>query len=92
TQAEKDNAVQQLGMKPGDDIVDALINAVFNSPAQTVIIPMQDILKLDGQARMNLPGTLGGNWQWRMSPIALTEKLTQRLLDLNRQHERGDSQ
>ena len=88
-QNEKENAIRQLGMKQGDDIVDALIHAVFNSSAQTVIIPMQDILKLDGQARMNLPGTLGGNWQWRMKPMALTQQLAQRLLGLNRHYERG---
>jgi 4-alpha-glucanotransferase len=31
-----------------------------------VIIPMQDILNLGGEARMNFPGKLGGNWAWRM--------------------------
>lgn len=91
-QQEKDNALAQLGIKPHEDIVEALINAVFNSPAQTVIIPMQDILKLDGHARMNLPGTLGGNWEWRMNPSAIDELLTQRLRNLNRQYERGNSQ
>jgi 4-alpha-glucanotransferase len=29
------------------------------------VIPLQDVLKLDSQSRMNMPGTLGGNWHWR---------------------------
>lgn len=36
------------------------------SPCQRVIFPMQDILGLDNTARMNIPGTALGNWQWRM--------------------------
>lgn len=89
---EKENALNVLGSLAGVDIVEALIQAVFNSPAQTIIIPMQDILKLGGHARMNLPGTLGGNWQWRMKPDALTQTLSEHLLDLNRQYDRGKVQ
>jgi len=38
----------------------------MSSPCQKVILPMQDILGLDNRARMNIPGTALGNWQWRM--------------------------
>ena len=44
----------------------ALLRAIANSPARTVVFPMQDLLGLDGRHRMNLPGTMGGdNWAWR---------------------------
>jgi 4-alpha-glucanotransferase len=40
---------------------------------------MQDLLALPGTARMNTPSTVGGNWQWRMHPAAITDELTDRL-------------
>ncbi|MDR3610004.1 MAG: 4-alpha-glucanotransferase [Ignavibacteriaceae bacterium] len=49
----------------GDDITFELIRAAYRTSADTVIIPMQDILNLGGEARMNFPGTLGSNWAWR---------------------------
>ncbi len=42
------------------------IRAVMMSIADTVLFPMQDVIGLGGQARMNLPGSLGRNWKWRM--------------------------
>ncbi len=35
------------------------------SSARLAVIPMQDLLGLDGEHRMNLPGTIEGNWRWR---------------------------
>jgi len=49
---------------------------------------MQDILRLDGSARMNLPGTLGGNWVWRMRPDAVNPCLSAGLRALNVRYER----
>jgi 4-alpha-glucanotransferase len=49
----------------------AAIRALMASPADAVIFPMQDILGLDHRARMNLPGTLEGNWRWRLQPTKL---------------------
>jgi 4-alpha-glucanotransferase len=43
-----------------------LIRLALNSVANTVIVPVQDVLGLDGRARMNRPGTTTGNWQWRV--------------------------
>jgi 4-alpha-glucanotransferase len=51
----------------GDDICNALIKAAYASVANIVVIPMQDILCLGSEARMNFPGTLGGNWNWRFT-------------------------
>ena len=38
------------------------------SAADTAIFPVQDVLGLDGRARMNVPGTVKGNWVWRLKP------------------------
>lgn len=67
---------------------DAMIRALFRSPCDTVVIPMQDILGLDGKARMNLPGTTGGNWLWRMKPGSATQELSLKYYTLNRETNR----
>jgi 4-alpha-glucanotransferase len=46
------------------------IRALMASPANVVIFPMQDVLGLDQRARMNTPGTLEGNWRWRLATHA----------------------
>ncbi len=51
----------------GDDIVGELIRVAYASVADSVVIPMQDILMLGNEARMNFPGKLGGNWAWRFT-------------------------
>jgi 4-alpha-glucanotransferase len=56
-----------------------MVRAVWSSPARAAIAPMQDLLGLGSAARMNTPGTLGGNWTWRLPPGALTARLAGRL-------------
>ncbi len=51
----------------GDDIVFQLVKTAYKSVCDIVIIPMQDMLNLGGDARMNFPGRLGGNWTWRFN-------------------------
>ena len=63
---------------PGD-VCDRMIRAALASVADTAIIPMQDYLGLGGEARMNMPSTLGTNWKWRMRKDALTPALAERL-------------
>lgn len=56
------------------DMPAALIKLALDTPANLAIIPMQDILALDSQARMNTPGTVDGNWSWRMQWPQLSEE------------------
>jgi 4-alpha-glucanotransferase len=58
------------------------IRTVMASVANTAIIPLQDVLGLGSDARMNLPGTISGNWKWRYQSKALTKEITQRLREL----------
>jgi 4-alpha-glucanotransferase len=51
------------------------IRAVYASVANTVLIPLQDILGLPSDARMNTPGQAEGNWEWRVNARELTPKL-----------------
>ena len=82
-------ARKKLGMKPdSEDIMPAILNAAFASVADTVIVPMQDWLNLGGDDRMNYPGTVGGNWLWRMLPQDLAP-VARRVRILNRRYHRG---
>ena len=56
----------------GEKPVQDLIQDALNSPANLAIIPLQDVMGLDSQARMNTPGTLDGNWEWRFNWDELT--------------------
>ncbi len=62
----------------GDNMTFELITAAYSSVATICVIPMQDILNLGNEARMNFPGTLGGNWKWRFTweqlPHGISEK------------------
>ena len=57
----------------------AMTRMVWHSRARLAIAPMQDLLNLGGEARMNRPGSMSGNWRWRMEPDALTVSLAGRL-------------
>jgi 4-alpha-glucanotransferase len=70
------------------EIVWAMIRVALASPANTAIVPMQDLLELGSEARMNLPGTAKGNWGWRLTAGGLTEKLAQRLRSLTMEYGR----
>ncbi|MGI6588417.1 MAG: 4-alpha-glucanotransferase [Peptococcia bacterium] len=65
-----------------------LIELVYQSKAQWVIIPLQDLLELDSNARMNTPGTVGGNWDWRFQKGDLTRKMAKKALDLQNKYAR----
>lgn len=63
----------------GQDIVWDVIHAVLRSPANTAIIPMQDLLGLGSEARMNYPGRAEGNWEWRLKPGEIMPGVAERL-------------
>ena len=65
-----------------------LIRAVLASVADVAIIPLQDVLGLGAEARMNLPGRVSGNWKWRYRPGALTGELSARLRSLTKLYDR----
>jgi 4-alpha-glucanotransferase len=59
-----------------------MIRGIMSSVANTAIAPMQDILGLGSEARMNLPGMASGYWKWRMKPGAATAEIAARLKEL----------
>ena len=78
---ERQFCMKYLNTK-GDEIHWDFIRAVWASVANTAIVPLQDLLGLGTEARMNLPNSTEGNWSWRFKPKALTDDLRDRLKDL----------
>lgn len=56
-----------------------MIRLALMSVAETAIVPMQDVLALGAEARMNRPSTVKGNWEWRLLPGQLNPSLSERL-------------
>jgi 4-alpha-glucanotransferase len=67
----------------GRDISWDLLRAAWSSVAVFAIAPLQDILGLGNDARMNYPSSLGNNWKWRLTPNTLTNDLISRLAEIN---------
>lgn len=71
SEQERQIATAYLGLDH-QPVEQALIRAAFTSVAQTAIVPVQDILGLGAEARMNRPGASADNWGWRLRAGALT--------------------
>jgi len=75
---ERRNAEAYLG-RSEDGIHWSFIRAVYDSPADLSIVPMQDVLGLGSEARMNTPSVHGGNWRWRLTGSESTADLAAKL-------------
>jgi len=90
TPEDKKRLLRYLGRDvPLDELHWELIRLLMMSVANTVIFPMQDILGLGEEARMNRPATLEGNWEWRLLPDLLTPDLASRLLEMTEMYGRA---
>ena len=66
----------------GREIHWSFIQAILTSVAEIAVVPMQDVLGLGSEARMNLPGRAKGNWRWRFEEKQITPAILRRLGDL----------
>jgi 4-alpha-glucanotransferase len=71
------------------DLPEMLIRLAMISVAKTVILPVQDLLGLGMEARLNTPGTESGNWRWRLSEGQLTPEVADRLRMMTRVYNRA---
>ncbi|MCP4650670.1 MAG: 4-alpha-glucanotransferase [PVC group bacterium] len=82
-EADKKRLFKCLGREVSvDELPWAMIKLLMESKANMALFPMQDILGLKQEDRMNLPGTLDGNWQWRLKPEQLTPQITAQLAEI----------
>jgi 4-alpha-glucanotransferase len=85
---EKNFAQFYLGSE-GKEINWDMINVLSGSAADTVVFPLQDVIGLDSEHRMNFPGTPSGNWEWRFSWSQLQDSYTERLENLTASSKRN---
>ena len=78
---ERDFARRYLG-RDGRDIAWDLIRLAFSSVADMAVVPLQDVLNLGTQARMNLPGRASGNWGWRFAWSQINDGMRERLKEM----------
>jgi 4-alpha-glucanotransferase len=74
---------------PADQIHWEMIRLAMMSVARIAIFPAQDLLGLGEEARMNRPSVSGGNWEWRLSPNALTPALAQKMHEMTETYGRA---
>jgi len=89
-ETERESVLQYVGTD-GTEIHWDMIRLALGSVACMAIFPLQDVLGLGTQARMNLPGTLRGNWEWRFTKEMLIPSIQERLRELTRIYDRGPS-
>jgi 4-alpha-glucanotransferase len=87
TDSERRAALAYLDCSEAE-IVRAMRTAIWRSKAALAIVPVQDILELGSEARMNFPGKAQGYWEWRLPAGALTESLALEFRSLNEQWSR----
>jgi 4-alpha-glucanotransferase len=68
--ATKDHVRRYLNVS-GDEVAWDLIRAAIRSSAHLAVFPLQDLMSLGSEARLNTPGAPVGNWQWRYQPDQL---------------------
>ncbi len=73
---------QRYLARSGEDIAFDFIRAVMGSVAETVVVPLQDVLALGSEARMNVPGRPDGNWAWRFRWQMVNDWHTSRMRDM----------
>jgi 4-alpha-glucanotransferase len=83
TADDKRRLFRYLGREVQPDKVPwEMIRLAMMSPANTAIFPLQDLMGLGQEARMNLPSRKEGNWMWRFSPEMLTDQIAVKLRDM----------
>jgi len=90
---QRQNLWSYLKRAPGTsaDAAPELMRLAWSSPAVLAIAPLQDLLNLGSEARMNVPGRADGNWRWRVREDMLSSQAFQRLQDLTESSKRSVS-
>ncbi len=85
---EKEKIAALIDKKPQDFDNFDLIKICMSTNINTFMVPVQDLLELDDNARMNIPGTAIGNWRFKFKAESLTEDLARKLYRLNEKYNR----
>lgn len=83
-------AKEYLGLNEEEGFHWGVLRGGMSSVADLFVAQMQDFLGLGEGSRMNTPGILGGNWQWRLLPGQITDELRQKIADMAHRYGRSD--
>jgi 4-alpha-glucanotransferase len=86
----RDFARSYLDLDTDADVHEQALRVLMASVADRVVVPLQDVLGLDADARMNTPGDPNGNWTWRLAPDQVTDAAEERLTTLTRIYGRAE--
>jgi 4-alpha-glucanotransferase len=92
SEAERHAATKYLEPLHEPEVCWAFIKAIELSQAVMCIVPLQDVLGLGSEARMNIPSRKDHNWEWRFEKNALTPALAARLAEVTRSAGREHNQ
>ena len=81
-------AKQYLHITEDEGMVWGLIRAGMSSPARLFVAQLQDYLELGAEARINVPGTVGGNWEWRLTEQQMAEVPVKRIKEITKRYKR----
>ena len=74
SESEKELVSEYLNRRNEEKITEAMIRGIYSSVSDYAIVTMQDLLDKDATSRMNVPSTVGENWEWRMIAEDLTDE------------------
>ncbi|MDQ7782761.1 MAG: 4-alpha-glucanotransferase [Desulfomonilaceae bacterium] len=90
SEEERRRVLNYIGREvPPAEIHWELVRMVMMSVADTAVFPLQDVLGLGSEDRMNMPSVPNGNWRWRLRPEMLTDELRSRLLAMTQTYGRA---
>ena len=88
SESEKELVSEYLNRRDDETITEAMIRGIYSSVSDYAIITMQDLLDKDATSRMNVPSTVGGNWEWRMLEEDLTSERKEFLKNITKLYAR----
>lgn len=90
TEEQRDYVNAYTNRHADEPITQTMLRTLFATVSNTAIASMQDVLDLPANSRMNLPATVGGNWEWRMLPAELTQDRKDFLTHITTLYQRGN--
>ena len=88
SESEKELVSEYLNRRDDETITEAMIRGIYSSVSDYAIVTMQDLLDKDATSRMNVPSTVGGNWEWRMLEEDLTSERKEFLKNITKLYAR----
>ena len=80
---ELSRAKDYLNLTLNEGYTNGFIRGAYASHSYLAVIPMQDWMNLNDEARMNEPSTVGGNWMWRVESDYITDEMTEKIKNMN---------